>query len=36
MLEIVNLAQKQKLVRKVEPFTLKERIMYIVGQEHIA
>jgi hypothetical protein len=33
MLEILNLAQKQKLAKKVKPFTLKKRIMYRVGQD---
>jgi hypothetical protein len=32
MPKTLNLAHKQKLAKKVEPFTLKERIMYIVGQ----
>jgi hypothetical protein len=30
----LNLAQKQKLVRKGKPFILKEGIMYIVGQDN--
>ncbi len=34
MPKFLNLAQKQKLARKVEPFTLKEGIMYIVGQDN--
>jgi hypothetical protein len=31
---ILNLVHKQKLVKKVEPFILKERIMYKVGQDN--
>jgi hypothetical protein len=34
MLRILNLAQKQKLAKKVEPFTLKEGIMYRVAQDN--
>jgi hypothetical protein len=34
MSETFNLAQKQKLARKVEPFTLKEGIMYRMGQDN--
>ncbi len=34
MLKTMNLAQKQKLAKKVEPFTLKEGIMYRVGQNN--
>jgi hypothetical protein len=34
MLETLNLAQKHKLAKKVEPFTLKEGIMYRVGQDN--
>jgi hypothetical protein len=34
MPETVNLVQKQKLARKVEPFILKEGIMYKVGQNN--
>jgi hypothetical protein len=30
----INLAQKQKLARKAEPFILKEGIMYRVGQDN--
>ncbi len=30
----LNLAQKQKLAKKVEPFTFKEGIMYIEGQDN--
>jgi hypothetical protein len=29
-----NLVQKQKLVKKVKPFTLKKGIMYKVGQDN--
>jgi hypothetical protein len=32
---ILNLTQQKKLGRKVEPFILKEGIMYIVGQDNI-
>jgi hypothetical protein len=35
MPETLNLALKQKLARKVEPFTLKEGIMYRVEQDNI-
>jgi hypothetical protein len=31
---ILNLVHKHKLVKKVEPFILKERIMHIVGQDN--
>ncbi len=34
MLENLNLAQKQKLVKKAEPFILKGEIMYRVGQDN--
>jgi hypothetical protein len=34
MPKTLNLAQKQKLARKVIPFTLKEGIMYRVGQDN--
>ncbi len=34
MLETLNLVQKQKLARKAKSFTLKEGIMYIVGQNN--
>jgi hypothetical protein len=34
MLESLNLAQKQKLAKKIEPFILKEEIMYRVGQDN--
>ncbi len=34
MPKTLNLVQKQKLAIKVEPFTLKEIIMYIVGQDN--
>ncbi len=34
MLETLNLVQKQKLAKKAEPFTLKEGIMYRVGQDN--
>jgi len=34
MLEILNLAQKQKLDKKIKPFILKEEIMYRVGQDN--
>jgi len=34
MLETLNLTQKQKLAKKVKPFTLKEQITYIVGQDN--
>jgi hypothetical protein len=30
----LNLAQKQKLARKLEPFILKEGIMYKMGQDN--
>ncbi len=35
MPKTLNLAQKQKFAIKVEPFTLKEEIMYRVGQDNI-
>jgi hypothetical protein len=31
----LNLTQKQKLAKKAKPFTLKERIMYKMGQNNI-
>jgi hypothetical protein len=34
MPKILNLAYKQKLVIKAQPFTLKKGIMYIVGQDN--
>ncbi len=34
MPKTLNLVQKQKLARKAKPFTLKERIMYKVGQDN--
>ncbi len=34
MLETLDLAQKQKLAKMVEPFTLKEGIMSKVGQDN--
>jgi hypothetical protein len=34
ILETLNLAQKQKLARKAETFTLKEGIMYRMGQNN--
>jgi hypothetical protein len=34
MPKTLNLAHKQKLAKKVEPFTLKERTMYKVGQDN--
>jgi hypothetical protein len=34
MLESLNLAQKQKLAKKVELFILKDGIMYKVGQDN--
>jgi hypothetical protein len=34
MLKTLNLAQKHKLARKVEPFILKKGIMYKVGQDN--
>jgi hypothetical protein len=34
MLEILNQVQKQKLARMVEPFILKEGIMYRIGQDN--
>jgi hypothetical protein len=33
MPKTMNLVQKQKLAKKVEPFTLKKGIMYRVGQK---
>jgi len=35
MSETLNLTKKQKLAKKAEPFTLKERIMYKMGQNNI-
>jgi hypothetical protein len=35
MLKTLNLVQKQKLAKKVKPFTLKEGNMYKVGQNNI-
>jgi len=35
MRKTLNLVQEQKLARKVEPFNLKEGIMYIMGQENM-
>ncbi len=34
MPKILNLAYKQKLAKKAEPFTLKEGIMYRMGQDN--
>jgi hypothetical protein len=34
MPKTLNLAQKQKLVRKEKPFILKEGIIYRVGQDN--
>jgi hypothetical protein len=34
MPEILNLVQKQKLAIKAKPFTLKEGIMYKMGQDN--
>jgi hypothetical protein len=34
MPKTLNLAQKQKLPRKIEPFILKEGIMYKMGQDN--
>jgi hypothetical protein len=34
MPKTLNLTQKQKLAKKEEPFTLKEGIMYKVGQDN--
>jgi len=34
MLKTPNLAQKQKLARKAEPFILKDGIMYRMGQDN--